>query len=120
MTANPKVPPGLQPLLDRAYRGYQIDLDNLRENAADAIENMIDRGPLNAKDAIRDFSRDASRLANEHYDIVRGLWSEYAGVRLDDSDHARPIDSDHVLWQMQDGFNNTGYNGLAYMQVKNG
>ncbi|MFR5637505.1 MAG: hypothetical protein ACLTKM_00120 [Bifidobacterium longum] len=87
MAANPKAPPELQPLLDRAYRDYQTDLDNLRESAADVIENMVDRDPLNVKDAIRDFSRDASQLANEYYDTVRGLWSEYAGVRLDDFDH---------------------------------
>jgi hypothetical protein len=66
--------------LDRAYRDYQTDLDNLREGAADVIENMVDRDPLNVKDAIRDFSRDASQLANEYYDTVRGLWSEYAGA----------------------------------------
>ena len=72
MAANPKAPPELQRLLDRAYRDYQTDLDNLREGAADVIENMVDRDPLNVKDAIRDFSRDASQLANEYYDTVRG------------------------------------------------
>ena len=92
MAANPKAPPELQPLLDKAYRDYQTDLDNLRESAADVIENVVDRDPLNVKDAIRDFSRDASQLANEYYDTVRGLWSEYAGVRLDDFDHTRLID----------------------------
>ncbi len=120
MAANPKAPPELQPLLDRAYRDYQTDLDNLRESAADVIENMVDRDPLNVKDAIRDFSRDASQLANEYYDTVRGLWSEYAGVRLDDFDHTRLIDPDRALWQVQGGFNNTDYNGLTYTQVKNG
>nr|DAI62121.1 MAG TPA: hypothetical protein [Caudoviricetes sp.] len=34
---------------------------------------MVERDPLNVKDAIRDFSRDASQLANEYYDTVRGL-----------------------------------------------
>lgn len=87
--------------MDRAYRDYQTDLDNLREGAADVIENMVDRDPLNVKDAIRDFSRDASQLANEYYDTVRGLWSEYAGVRLDDFDHTRLIDPDRALWQVQ-------------------
>ena len=106
--------------MDRAYRDYQTDLDNLREGAADVIENMVDRDPLNVKDAIRDFSRDASQLANEYYDTVRGLWSEYAGVRLDDFDHTQLIDPDRALWQMQGGFNNTDYNGLTYTQVKNG
>ena len=43
MAANPKAPPELQRLLDRAYRDYQTDLDNLREGAADVIENMVDR-----------------------------------------------------------------------------
>ena len=120
MAANPKAPPELQPLLDRAYRDYQTDLDNLRESAADVIENMVDRDPLNVKDAIRDFSRDASQLANEYYDTVRGLWSEYAGVRLDDFDHTRSSTPTGALWQVQGGFNNTDYNGLTYTQVKNG
>lgn len=120
MAANPKAPSELQRLLDKAYRDYQTDLDNLREGAADVIENMVDRDPLNVKDAIRDFSRDASQLANEYYDTVRGLWSEYAGVRLDDFDHTRLIDPDRALWQVQGGFNGTDYAGLTYTQVKNG
>mgnify|MGYP000122764570 CR=1 FL=1 len=45
MAANPKAPPELQPLLDKAYRDYQTDLDNLREGAADVIENMVERDP---------------------------------------------------------------------------
>ena len=81
---------------------------------------MVDRDPLNVKDAIRDFSRDASQLANEYYDTVRGLWGEYAGLELEDFDHTQLIDPDRALWQVQGGFNNTDYNGLTYTQVKNG
>lgn len=74
---------------------------------------MVERDPLNVKDAIRDFSRDASQLANEYYDTVRGLWGEYAGIELEDFDHTQLIDPDRALWQVQDGFNNTDYNGLT-------
>ena len=88
MAANPKAPPELQRLLDRAYRDYQTDLDNLREGAADVIENMVDRDPLNVKDAIRDFSRDAPSWRTNTTTPCAACGAN-TRVRLDDFDHTR-------------------------------
>ncbi|KFI92445.1 hypothetical protein BISA_0845 [Bifidobacterium saguini DSM 23967] len=80
----------------------------------------MNRGDLDVKELVRDYSREASQLANDYYDQLRGLWSEYGGADMPDFEHTQLIDPDRVLWQQQSGFSNTDFNGLTYQQVKNG
>lgn len=110
----------LERLLDQAYEDYIDDLENLTDAATDEIETAYRRDPLSLKDTVRDYTDQASQLANDYYDTVRQLWQEEAGVEFTDFDHTDLIDSDRVLWQQQGGYSNTDYNGLTYTQVKNG
>ena len=111
----------LERLLDQAYEDYIDDLENLTDAATDEIETAYRRDPLSLKeDVARDYTDQASQLANDYYDTVRQLWQEEAGVEFTDFDHTDLIDSDRVLWQQQGGYSNTDYNGLTYTQVKNG
>lgn len=84
----------VQALLDAIYERYQHDLDALIDSAA-------------------------SHLANEYYSQTRQIW-QTAGVDLPDFEHARLIEPERALWQVQGGFSHTDFNGLTYKQVMEG
>lgn len=102
------------------HKNYIDDIENLTDSATDSIEEMLRTDPMNVKELVREYARDASQLANDYYDVQRRLWSQYAGTDFPGFDHAELIDPDRALWQVQGGFSDTDYNGLTYAQVKEG
>lgn len=112
--------PELRRLLEQAQQDYQTDLENLTDAAVDDIETAVARGEIDVRELVRDYARDASQLANDHYDQLRALWAEYADADMPDFEHADPIDPERALWQVRGGFSNTDYNGLTYTQVVQG
>lgn len=74
---------------------------------------------MELREEIEDYARSASRLANDHYNVVRQLWADYAGAEFPDY-VPEQIDTDYVLYRMRGGFSGTDYNGLNYTQLKNG
>jgi hypothetical protein len=110
----------LQRLLDKAYKKYQTNLENLREAAADEMETVLQRYPLDARELVEEYARDSSQLANDYYDDIRALWSEYGLKDMTDFDHSQLIEPDRALWQVQGGFNDSDYAGLTYGEVKAG
>jgi hypothetical protein len=110
----------LRRLLDKAHKDYQTNLDNLMDAAADEMETVLSRSPMDAQELVREYTADASQLTNDYYDDLRTLWSEYSSTPLPDFDHTTLVDSDRVLWQVQGGFSNTDFNGLTFSQVKAG
>lgn len=110
----------LKTILEREQKQYETDIENLTDSATDVIDEVLRRGRDDPRDVIRDYVRDASQLANDHYERQRQLWAEYAGIDMPDYDHMEVIDPDRVLWQQQGGFANTDFNGLTFTQVKEG
>lgn len=84
------------------------------------METVLSRSPLDAQELVREYASDASQLANDYYDDLRALWSEYSSAPLPDFDHAALVDPDRTLWQVRGGFAHTDYNGLTYKQVQAG
>ncbi|MCH9274992.1 hypothetical protein JS533_001645 [Bifidobacterium amazonense] len=113
-------PPELRKLLEQAQKDYQDNLANLTDAATDDIETAVNRGDIDIKNLVGDYSREASQLANDYYDQLRGLWAEQSDQPMPDFDHTKLVDTDRVLWQQQGGFSNTDFNGLTYQQVKAG
>ncbi len=110
----------LEQVLDQAWKDYQDDLTNLTDAAADEIETVLERDPLNARETVREYTAAANRLADDYYATVRTAWAEYAGVTMPDFDPGADLEPERVLWQVQGGFANTDYNGLTYSQVMAG
>ncbi|MBW3081976.1 hypothetical protein [Bifidobacterium phasiani] len=110
----------LKTLLERELGQYETDIDNLTDEATDVIEQALRRGRDDPRDVIRDYVRDASQLANDHYERQRQLWAQETGIDMPDFDHSELVDPDRVLWQQQGGFTNTDFNGLTFQQVKEG
>lgn len=116
----PELRKALEQVLDQAWKDYQDDLTNLTDAAADEIETVLERDPLNARETVREYTATANRLADDYYATVRTAWSEYAGVTMPDFDPGSDLEPERVLWQVQGGFANTDYNGLTYSQVMAG
>lgn len=110
----------LEQVLDQAWKDYQDNLTNLTDAAADEIETVLERDPLNARETVREYTAAANRLADDYYATVRTAWAEYAGVTMPDFDPGSDLEPERVLWQVQGGFANTDYNGLTYSQVMAG
>ena len=110
----------LEQVLDQAWKDYQDDLTNLTDAAADEIETVLERDPLNARETVREYTAAANRLADDYYTTVRTAWAEYADVTMPDFDPGADLEPERVLWQVQGGFSNTDYNGLTYSQVMAG
>ncbi len=110
----------LEQVLDQAWKDYQDDLTNLTDAAADEIETVLERDPLNARETVCEYTATANRLADDYYATVRTAWAEYAGVTMPDFDPGTDLEPERVLWQVQGGFANTDYNGLTYSQVMAG
>lgn len=110
----------LEQVLDQAWKDYQDDLTNLTDAAADEIETVLERDPLNARETVREYTAAANRLADDYYTTVRTAWAEYAGVTMPDFDPGADLEPERVLWQVQGGFSSTDYNGLTYSQVMAG
>lgn len=108
----------VQKLLDAAYTAYQHNLDALISSATDILESLAGNSEETVH-AIREYTSAASQLANDYYEQTRQIWRA-AGVNMPDFEHARLLDPDRALWQVQGGFNNTDFNGLTYAQVKAG
>ncbi|KAA8831458.1 hypothetical protein EMO89_01615 [Bifidobacterium tissieri] len=111
--------PELRKLLERAQRNYQDNLDNLTDAATDAIDTAVTRGDLDIHELVQDYAREASQMANDYYQQLRGLWGDYGNVDMPEY-AAELLDPDRALWDLQGGFNDTDYAGLTYTQVKNG
>lgn len=107
----------LQRLLDQAHKDHRRNLDALRETAADELEVVLSRDPMDAKDLIAQYARDASQMANDYYDTLRTLWAEYGDADFPTFDHTALIDPDRTLWQVQGGFNDSDFAGLTYQEV---
>ncbi|MBW3093103.1 hypothetical protein KIH79_09255 [Bifidobacterium sp. 82T10] len=121
--ANPNNLPAsrdLRKLLERAQKDYQDNLTNLTDAAADDIETALHRGDLDIKELVNSYARDASQLANDYYDQLRGLWAEQSDEPMPDFVHGKLVDPSRVLWQVEHGFSNTDFNGLTYKQVMEG
>ncbi|MEE8739037.1 MAG: hypothetical protein SOI66_09060 [Bifidobacterium sp.] len=110
----------LQRLLDKAHKNYQDNLDNLRDAATDEMETVLQRHPLDVRELVEEYARDSSQLANDYYDDIRSLWSEYGIRDMPEFDHFDLIDPDRTLWQVQRGFNDSDYAGLTYQEVQAG
>ncbi|PLS29934.1 Papain fold toxin 1 [Bifidobacterium margollesii] len=110
----------LKRLLEQAQKDYQANLDNLTDAATDEIETAIQRGDIDLKELVSEYARDASQLANEYYDQLRGLWAEQSSEPMPEFLHAKLVDPSRVLWQVEHGFSNTDFNGLTYQQVMEG
>lgn len=100
----------LEQVLDQAWKDYQDNLTNLTDAAADEIETVLERDPLNARETVREYTAAANRLADDYYATVRTAWAEYAGVTMPDFDPGSDLEPERVLWQVQGGFANTDYN----------
>ena len=109
----------LRKLLEQAQKDYQANLDNLTDAATDQIETAIQRGDLDLKELVNEYARDASQLANDYYDQLRGLWAE-SSEPMPEFLHDKLVDPERVLWQVEHGFSNTDFNGLTYQQVMEG
>ena len=72
----------LEQVLDQAWKDYQDNLTNLTDAAADEIETVLERDPLNARETVREYTAAANRLADDYYATVRTAWAEYAGVAM--------------------------------------
>ncbi|PJM72344.1 hypothetical protein CS006_10430 [Bifidobacterium primatium] len=110
----------LRKLLEQAQKDYQANLDNLTDAATDDIETAIQRGDLDIHELVDEYARDASQMANEYYDQLRGLWAEQSSEPMPDFTHDKLVDPSRTLWQVQHGFSNTDFNGLTYKQVMEG
>ena len=44
----------LEQVLDQAWKDYQDNLTNLTDAAADEIETVLERDPLNARETVRE------------------------------------------------------------------
>ena len=110
----------LKQLLEQAQKDYQDNLDNLTDAATDQIETAIQRGDLDVKELVNEYARDASQLANDYYDQLRGLWAEQSSEPMPEFLHDKLVDPERVLWQVEHGFSNTDFNGLTYKQVMEG
>ena len=121
-TAMNSLPAGrdLKRLLEQAQRDYQDNLDNLTDAATDEIETAIARGDIDVKELVSEYARDASQLANDYYDQLRGLWAEQSSEPMPEFVHDKLVDPERVLWQVEHGFSNTDFNGLTYRQVMEG
>ncbi|NEG96004.1 hypothetical protein GFD17_04360 [Bifidobacterium sp. SMB2] len=105
--------------LGRLTKGYQDDLENLAEEAADLVESEHGRAGADLTDIMRDYARDASQRANDYYNAVRQAYEDAYGAAMEDFDTGGIYDPDRTLYRMAGGFNGTDYNGLNYEQTIN-
>lgn len=109
----------IQPLLDKLYRNYQENIENITDAATDEIETAVTRGDPGIKELVREYTNIASQLSSDYYQQVREAWRT-TGIDMPPLDRYGLIDTDRVLWETRHGFADTDYNGVTYTQAKTG
>ena len=63
----------LRQKLEKLHRDYETDLENLTDDATDAMESAK---PLERQDIVLRYTRDASERSRRYYTDTRNLWQK--------------------------------------------
>ena len=106
----------LRQKLEKLHRDYETDLENLTDDATDAMESAK---PLERQDIVLRYTRDASERSRRYYTDTRNLWQKYAGIKMPPY-VSSTCDEYEVLYRQVGGFTGTDWNGHNYTNLKHG
>ncbi|KFI65750.1 hypothetical protein BCUN_0245 [Bifidobacterium cuniculi] len=120
LKASPGREQEFQALLDKLYKDYVDELDLMVEEAADEIETAVERGLVDRRQIVTDWTQTAAQRADDYYQAVREAWKEYAGVDMPPLDSYGLVDVNSALWETQSQLVNERYIGMRYQDAING
>ncbi|WP_129966932.1 hypothetical protein, partial [Bifidobacterium pseudolongum] len=100
--------------LDRLYKSFEDDIENLAEVAAEEMELAVE--DWERQELVLEYTREASVMTNSYYEKLRRTWEQLGNVRFPDY---RPelYNPYETLYHQVGGFSGTDWNGLNFQQI---